>query len=48
MNYANAKHVAFVALAGENEIAQGKITLKNMLTGEQKLITPGELLNELK
>ena len=48
MNYANAKDVAFVALAGENEIAQGKITLKNMLTGEQKLITPGELLNELK
>ena len=48
MNYANAKHVAFVALAGENEIAQGKITLKNMLTGEQKLITPSELLNELK
>ena len=48
MNYANAKHVAFVVLAGENEIAQGKITLKNMLTGEQKLITPGELLNELK
>lgn len=48
MNYANAKHVAFVALAGENEIEQGKITLKNMLTGEQKLITPGELLNELK
>ena len=48
MNYANAKHVAFVALAGENEIAQGKITLKNMLTGEQKLITPGELLNGLK
>ena len=48
MNYANAKHVAFVVLAGENEIAQGKITLKNMLTGEQKLITPRELLNELK
>ena len=48
MNYANAKHVAFVVLAGENEIAQGKITLKNMLTGEQKLITPGELLNEFK
>ena len=48
MNYANAKHVAFVVLAGENEIAQGKITLKNMLTGEQKLINPGELLNEFK
>lgn len=28
MSYANAKGIAFVALAGENEIAQQKITLK--------------------
>ena len=48
MSYANAKHVAFVALAGENEIAQGKITLKNMITGEQKLIDSYNLLQEFK
>ena len=42
--YANAKHVAFVALAGEQEIAEGKLTLKNMSTGEQTLVTPEQLL----
>lgn len=44
MSYANAKNVPFVALAGENEINEGKITLKNMATGEQQLLTPDELV----
>ena len=44
MNYANAKQIPFVALAGENEINEGKITLKNMETGEQQLLTPDELI----
>ena len=43
MAYANAKRVPFVALAGENEMAEGKITLKNMATGEQLLVAPDEL-----
>ena len=47
MSYANAKHIPFVAIAGENEIAQGKITLKNMETGEQSLVTPEELVEKL-
>jgi len=47
MSYANGKAVPFVALAGESEIAEGKITLKNMTTGEQKLLTPDELINEI-
>jgi histidyl-tRNA synthetase len=34
MAYANAKQIPFVALAGDNEMAEGKITLKNMATGE--------------
>lgn len=37
MAYANAKHVPYVVLAGENEIAAGKVTLKDMNTGEQQL-----------
>ena len=45
MSYANAKAVPFVALAGENEMAEGKITLKNMVTGEQCLVTPEEMLS---
>ena len=44
MAYANAKNIAFVALAGENEIADGKVTLKNMTTGEQTLVTADELI----
>lgn len=48
MSYANAKQIPFVALAGENEISQGKFTLKNMLTGEQKMVTVEEMVEELK
>ena len=45
MAYANAKHIPFVALAGENEINEGKITLKNMETGEEQMVTPEELIS---
>ena len=45
MSYANAKNIAFVALAGETEIQEGKITFKNISTGEQELITPEEMIN---
>ena len=48
MAYANAKQVSFVVLAGEEEIAQGKLTLKNMTTGEQTLVTPEELVEAVK
>ena len=48
MNYANAKNIPFVALAGENEINAGKFTLKDMTTGEQCLISAEELINRLK
>lgn len=44
MSYANAKAVPFVAIVGENEMQEGKVTLKNMATGEQALITPDELI----
>jgi histidyl-tRNA synthetase len=38
MNYANKKGIKFVALAGESEIAEGMINLKNMDTGIQQLV----------
>ena len=47
MSYANAKQIPFVALAGENEIAEGKLTLKNMESGEQSLVTPDELITNI-
>jgi histidyl-tRNA synthetase len=48
MSYANAKQIPFVALAGENEMAEGKLTLKNMLTGEQQLLTIQELITSIQ
>ena len=48
MNYANAKHIPFVAITGENEIAEGKVMLKNMVTGEQQMVTPDELIEIVK
>jgi histidyl-tRNA synthetase len=47
MSYANAKQIPFVALAGENEMAEGKFTLKNMETGEQTLVTVNELVAQI-
>ncbi len=48
MSYANAKQIPFVVLAGDNEIAAQKVTLKNMETGEQQLVTPEELISALQ
>jgi histidyl-tRNA synthetase len=48
MSYANAKQIPFVALAGESEMAEHKVTLKNMTTGEQQLLTPEELVEKVK
>ncbi len=45
MNYANRKAIPFVVLAGETEMKEGKVILKNMETGEQSLIDPVEIRN---
>ena len=47
MSYANAKQIPYVALVGETEMASGQITLKNMDTGEQKLLTIHDLIASL-
>lgn len=48
MGYANDKQIPFVAIVGENEMAEGKLTLKNMTTGEQSLLTSDELLKTVR
>ncbi len=48
MSYANANSIPFVALAGDDEISNGVVTLKNMQTGEQKKVTPSELIEIVK
>ena len=47
MSYANAKQIPFVVLAGESEMAQGKVTLKNMESGEQALVDTDALIEKL-
>jgi len=39
MSYADNKKIPFVAIVGETEMAEGKVMLKNMKTGEQALAT---------
>ncbi|OCW94872.1 histidine--tRNA ligase [Macellibacteroides sp. HH-ZS] len=48
MGYADAKKIPFVALVGESEMTEGKINLKNMITGEQKPVTVHELIETFK
>lgn len=48
MSYANANNIPFVALAGDDEIQKGVVTLKNMETGEQKQITAEEMISIVK
>lgn len=42
MAYANGAGVPFVAMVGESEMAQGKMALKNMITGDQQTVSVPE------
>ena len=48
MSYADSKKIPFVAIVGETEMNEGKINLKNMLTGEQSLLTLEETIDRLQ
>ena len=47
MQYANQKGIPFVIMTGETEMQAGKVMLKNMTTGEQKLVLPEEIKESL-
>ena len=47
MQYANQKAIPFVAMTGETEMAEGKVMLKNMQTGEQKLVAPEDIATSI-
>ncbi len=47
LSYADANHIPFVALIGENEISEGKITLKNMKSGDQIKLSRDEFIKKL-
>ncbi|MBD0402988.1 histidine--tRNA ligase [Flammeovirga sp. EKP202] len=48
MNFANKKGIQYVVLAWEDEMAQGKFSLKNMSTGEQNMLSADEIVDLLK
>lgn len=48
MSYANTKNIPYVALVGDNEMKESKVTLKNMSTGEQLMVSIYELLSIIK
>ena len=43
MDLANKLNARFIVMVGEDELATGQYTLKNMLTGEQQKVSPGEI-----
>jgi histidyl-tRNA synthetase len=47
MAYADSRKIAFVVLTGEEEMLTGKLTLKDMTTGEQLKLTEDELIDRL-
>ncbi len=48
MGYADVKQIPFVAIVGGDEMAQNKVMLKNMASGEQELVSQEELIQKLK
>ena len=48
MAYADAKHIPYVAIIGSNELAEQKMMLKNMVTGEQNLLGLPEVAAMMK
>ncbi|MDD4158620.1 MAG: His/Gly/Thr/Pro-type tRNA ligase C-terminal domain-containing protein, partial [Proteiniphilum sp.] len=48
LSYADSNRIPWVAMVGENEIKEGTVTLKNMQSGEQKSVPPGELAKMIR
>ncbi|MBQ9416963.1 MAG: histidine--tRNA ligase [Bacteroidales bacterium] len=48
MDYANRKQVPYVAFVGEEEVRTGKVTLKDMQSGEQRVLLVEELVDALR
>ncbi len=48
LKYANDKQIAYVALIGEEEMKSGKLSLKNMQSGEQRSLTIDEIIREMQ
>ena len=45
MTYADNNQIPYVAIVGDSEIEAGKVMLKNMVSGEQQLLTVEEVID---
>jgi histidyl-tRNA synthetase len=46
LSFANTINADYVIIVGENELGVGKLTLKDMISGEQELLTLGEIIEK--
>ncbi len=47
MSYADAKGIKYVIIAGETEVSENVVTIKNMLTGNQDKVTLEDLIAKI-
>lgn len=47
LKYANAYDIPFVVIVGPDEVAQGKVKLRDMRSGEERLLTVGEVAQQI-
>jgi histidyl-tRNA synthetase len=48
LKYANAYEIPFVVIVGPDEVAAGKVKLRDMRSGEEKLLTVDEVPHQIK
>ena len=48
MQYANDKKIPFVAIVGDDEMKANAVMLKNMTTGEQRLVAVEDIVKEIQ
>ena len=48
MKYANKAGIPYVVIIGEDELKNGEVTVKNMLTGEQQTVKAEEIISVIK
>ncbi len=46
-DYADKKGIKWLAIVGDSEVAESKVSLKNLISGEQKLLSANDLVQEL-
>lgn len=47
LSYANTINADYVVIVGEKELEAGKLTLRDMVSGEQELLTLGEIIEKV-